>query len=110
MQEPIDVLKARLNTETAKIGWAEIQRFFAKGQVFIVAPDARDPFERCGFFDNTLALQALRQFVKAFTRRKVEYHGFAFGPGGFVGVGVQPCPDPGGQPQARHDDQQYQPF
>ena len=39
MQEPIDVLKARLNTETAKIGWAEIQRFFAKGQVFIVAPE-----------------------------------------------------------------------
>ena len=39
MQEPIDVLKARLNTETAKIGWAEIQRFFAKGQVIIVAPE-----------------------------------------------------------------------
>lgn len=37
MQEPLDVLKARLNTETAKIGWEEIQRFFAKGQVFIVA-------------------------------------------------------------------------
>jgi hypothetical protein len=37
MQEPIDVLKARLNTETAKIGWSEIQRFFAKGQVFVVA-------------------------------------------------------------------------
>jgi hypothetical protein len=36
MQEPLDVLKARLNTETAKIGWEEIQRFFAKGQVFIV--------------------------------------------------------------------------
>jgi hypothetical protein len=37
IQEPIEVLKARLNTETAKIGWAEIQRFFAKGQVFVVA-------------------------------------------------------------------------
>jgi hypothetical protein len=37
MQEPLEVLKARLNTETAKIGWEEIQRFFAKGQVFIVA-------------------------------------------------------------------------
>jgi hypothetical protein len=37
MQEPLDVLKARLNSETAKIGWLEIQRFFAKGQVFIVA-------------------------------------------------------------------------
>ncbi len=36
MQEPLEVLKARLNTETAKIGWEEIQRFFAKGQVFIV--------------------------------------------------------------------------
>ncbi len=39
MQEPLDVLKARLNTETARIGWMEIQRFFAKGQVFIVAPE-----------------------------------------------------------------------
>jgi hypothetical protein len=39
MQEPIEVLKSRLNTETAKIGWTEIQRFFAKGQVFIVAPE-----------------------------------------------------------------------
>jgi len=39
MQEPIEVLKTRLNTETAKIGWTEIQRFFAKGQVFIVAPE-----------------------------------------------------------------------
>ena len=39
MQEPIEVLKARLNMETAKIGWTEIQRYFAKGQVFIVAPE-----------------------------------------------------------------------
>jgi len=39
MQEPIEVVKSRLNTETAKIGWSEIQRFFAKGQVFIVAPE-----------------------------------------------------------------------
>jgi hypothetical protein len=39
MQEPLEVVKARLNTETARIGWSEIQRFFAKGQVFIVAPE-----------------------------------------------------------------------
>ncbi len=39
MPESLEVLKARLNTETAKIGWSEIQRFFAKGQVFIVAPE-----------------------------------------------------------------------
>ena len=39
MQESIEVLKARLNLETAKIGWAEIQRYFAKGQVFIVEPE-----------------------------------------------------------------------
>ncbi len=39
MPESLDVLKARLNTETARIGWSEIQRFFAKGQVFIVAPE-----------------------------------------------------------------------
>jgi hypothetical protein len=39
MQEPLEVLKARLNSETAKIGWHEIQRFFAKGQVFIITPE-----------------------------------------------------------------------
>jgi len=39
MQEQLEVVKARLNTETAKIGWTEIQRFFAKGQVFIVASE-----------------------------------------------------------------------
>ncbi len=39
MPEPLEILKARLNTETAKIGWTEIQRFFAKGQVFIVAQE-----------------------------------------------------------------------
>ncbi len=39
MQETLEVLKARLNAETAKICWTEIQRFFAKGQVFIVAPE-----------------------------------------------------------------------
>ncbi len=39
MPEPIEVLKARLNMETAKIGWSELQRPFAKGTVFVVAPE-----------------------------------------------------------------------
>lgn len=39
MQEPIEVLRARLNMETAKIGWSELQRQFAKGVVFKVAAE-----------------------------------------------------------------------
>ncbi len=39
MPESIEVLKARLNMETAKIGWSELQRPFAKGTVFVVAPE-----------------------------------------------------------------------
>ncbi len=39
MPEPIEVLKARLNMETAKIGWSELQRQFAKGVVFKVAAE-----------------------------------------------------------------------
>lgn len=35
----MDVEKAKINLETAKIGWAELQRFFAAGKVLVVAPD-----------------------------------------------------------------------
>lgn len=33
-----DVLKAKLNQETAKASWAELQPFFARGQTVYVAP------------------------------------------------------------------------
>lgn len=39
MQESIEVLRARLNLETAKIGWSGLQRQFAKGLVLKVMPD-----------------------------------------------------------------------
>lgn len=36
---PIDEeLKARLNSETGKLGWPELQRHFARGVVVIAAP------------------------------------------------------------------------
>lgn len=36
---PIDQeLKARLNSETARLGWPELQRHFARGVVVVVAP------------------------------------------------------------------------
>lgn len=36
---PIDEeLKARLNGETAKLGWPELQRHFARGVVIVTAP------------------------------------------------------------------------
>lgn len=37
--QPIDEeLKARLNSETGKLGWPELQRHFARGVVVIAAP------------------------------------------------------------------------
>lgn len=36
--EDRDVLKAKLNQETAKASWAELQPFFARGQTVYVAP------------------------------------------------------------------------
>jgi len=40
-QEPLDeeVERARLNSETAKIAWSELQRFFAQGIAVGVMPD-----------------------------------------------------------------------
>lgn len=35
----MDVEKAKINLETAKIAWAELQRFFAAGKVFLVSKD-----------------------------------------------------------------------
>jgi hypothetical protein len=36
---PIDEeLKARLNSETARLGWPELQRHFARGVVVVAAP------------------------------------------------------------------------
>ena len=36
MSETEDELKARLNRETAKIPWSELQRFYARGEVIAV--------------------------------------------------------------------------
>ena len=34
-----DILKAKLNQETAKASWKELQPFFARGQTVYVAPE-----------------------------------------------------------------------
>lgn len=36
-QEPEENLRAKLNRETSKIGWEELQKFYAKGAVIKVA-------------------------------------------------------------------------
>ena len=35
---PDDLLRAKLNAETGRLGWAELQRHFARGVVIVVAP------------------------------------------------------------------------
>lgn len=35
----LDVLRARFNSETARIGWTELQRHFARGVVRLVASE-----------------------------------------------------------------------
>lgn len=37
MNEPIEILRAKLNGETAKVSWAEMQRHHARGVVVRVA-------------------------------------------------------------------------
>lgn len=37
MTEPIEILRAKLNGETARVGWAELQRHHARGVVVRVA-------------------------------------------------------------------------
>lgn len=37
MSEPTEILRAKLNTETAKVAWAELQRHHARGVVVCVA-------------------------------------------------------------------------
>lgn len=39
MAKDQDILFAKLNLETAKIPWRELQRFFAQGKVLMVKPD-----------------------------------------------------------------------
>lgn len=38
MTEELD-LRTRLNTETARIGWGELERHFARGAIVVVSPD-----------------------------------------------------------------------
>lgn len=39
MSTPNDIEKAKINLETAKIPWTELQRFFAAGKVLWVSPE-----------------------------------------------------------------------
>ena len=38
MEEDEEILKAKLNTETGRIGWDELQKHFARGVVIKVGP------------------------------------------------------------------------
>jgi hypothetical protein len=37
--DPDDVLRAKLNAETGRLGWPELQRHFARGVVILVSQD-----------------------------------------------------------------------
>lgn len=37
---PSDILRAKLNLDTARLGWPELERHFARGDVLKVAPGA----------------------------------------------------------------------
>ena len=38
LRQDRELLRAKINSETAKIPWLELQRFFAAGRVLLVAP------------------------------------------------------------------------
>lgn len=53
-----DALKARLNGETSKINWQELQRSYASGVVIVVAKELDLIEVACQFsLDNTAALE-----------------------------------------------------
>ncbi|MGE0080029.1 MAG: DUF2288 domain-containing protein [Thiohalomonadaceae bacterium] len=39
MSETLDELRTRLNAETGKLVWKELERFYARGVVIVVAPE-----------------------------------------------------------------------
>lgn len=39
LRQDRESIRARINSETAKISWSELQRFFAQGKVMLVAMD-----------------------------------------------------------------------
>ncbi|MFA5529051.1 MAG: DUF2288 domain-containing protein [Thiohalomonadaceae bacterium] len=39
MSETLEELRTRLNAETGKLAWKELERFYARGVVIVVAPD-----------------------------------------------------------------------
>ena len=39
LQQDRDLVRAKINSETAKIPWQDLQRFFAQGKVILVDPD-----------------------------------------------------------------------
>ena len=39
IDSPSELLRAKLNLETSKIAWKELQRFFANGTVLVVSTD-----------------------------------------------------------------------
>jgi hypothetical protein len=60
-------LKAKLNRETARIGWEELQRFYARGDVVAVAKGVDLIEVACHFSnDNKQAVAALMQADKVF--------------------------------------------
>lgn len=38
-ETPSDIFRAKINLETSKIAWKELQRFFAGGKALMVSPD-----------------------------------------------------------------------
>ena len=39
MDDPSEILRTHLNGETGKLGWPELQRYFARGVVIVVTRD-----------------------------------------------------------------------
>lgn len=39
MSDTIDELRTRLNAETGKLAWNELERFYARGVIIVVAPN-----------------------------------------------------------------------
>jgi len=55
-QQDRDLIRTRLNSETAKIPWQELQRFFAGGNTLLVAADLDLVEVACAFHQDEVKL------------------------------------------------------
>ena len=59
-----DLIRAKINSETAKIPWKELQRFFAGGNTLLVATELDLVDVACAFHQDEANIEMFFKFLK----------------------------------------------